>query len=450
MAGHAGNVVVENNGNDAALVVENFGGAGHAAVEEGGVAQNAEDLFLLAGGLKGLGHAHCQREAAAHADAGVHRRQRSAGPQGVTADVTGDDEILSFGHGVEEAPVRAAGTKGGRTGDRFYRKLFDRGLLSKEHLPQTLGVELIHVADQGFADTVNAGGLDLLLHEALQLLNDIEFLHPGGKIADQIHGQGIGEAELQEGGVLGEDIFGILIGNGGRDDTRFRPLQLHAVQRGTIAVFLQGGKVLFHLGMVPIGICRSADIFLRVALIGIRLGFLPLAEGHEALGMGNARRGAKQHRHVKLFRDPVSFLHEVDAFLGVGGLYQGDLGGAGIAAVVLLVLGGVHAGVVCRDDHEAAVDAVVGRGKQRIGGHVQTDVLHCAEAAHPADGSAVGDLGGDLFIRRPFAVQGVLILGQRFKNLRTGSAGICRTDLDPGLVGASGDGFVAGKQMLGH
>ena len=202
--------------------------------------------------------------------------------------------------------------------------------------------------------------------------------------------------------------------------------------------------------MVPVGVGRGTDIFLRVALIRIRLGFFPLAKGYQTLGVRDPGSGAKQHRHVELFGDPVGFLHEVDTLLGIRGLYKRDLGGTGIVAVILLVLGGMHAGIVCRDDHEAAIDAVVGRGEQRIGSNIQAHVFHRTETAHTADGGAVGDLRGDFFIRRPLTVQGVLILGQRFKNLRAGSAGICRTDLDPGFIGTSRDCLVAGKQMFGH
>ena len=73
VAGHAGDVVVQHNGDDRALVVEDLGRAGHAGVEEGRVADDAEDLLLLSRGGEGLGHAHRHGKAAAHAHAGVHR-----------------------------------------------------------------------------------------------------------------------------------------------------------------------------------------------------------------------------------------------------------------------------------------------------------------------------------------------------------------------------------------
>ena len=346
--------------------------------------------------------------------------------------------------------MRTAGTECRGTGNRLYGQFFHNRLFTKEHFLQTLGIELIHVADKGLADAVDSSRLDLLLHEALQFLNDVECLHFGGKLPDQVHGQRIGKAELQERGICREDVLRILISDGGGDDAGFCPLKLHPIQRRAVAVLLQRGEIPLHLGVVLVGIRRGADVLFCIALISIRFGLFPLAEGHKTLGVGDAGGGTEQDRHVEFLRDPIRFLHEIDALLGIGGLDQGDLGGTGIVPVVLLVLGRVHAWIVCRDDHETAVDTVVGGGKKRVGSNVQTDMLHCAEAAHAADGSAIGDLCGHFFIRRPLTVQGILILGQRLKNLRTGSAWICGTDLNPGFIGTSRDCLVAGEQMFGH
>jgi hypothetical protein len=55
VAGHAGDGVVQHHGDDLALVVGYIHGAGHAAVEEGGVAHHAEHgLVGDAGGSKAL------------------------------------------------------------------------------------------------------------------------------------------------------------------------------------------------------------------------------------------------------------------------------------------------------------------------------------------------------------------------------------------------------------
>ncbi len=50
-------------------------------------------------------------------------------------------------------------------------------------------------------------------------------------------------------------------------------------------------------------------------------------------------------------------------------------------AVVLLVLRGVHAGVVGGDHHEAGVDAGESERHEGVGGDVQADVLHGDQGA---------------------------------------------------------------------
>ena len=112
--------------------------------------------------------------------------------------------------------------------------------------------------------------------------------------------------------------------------------------------------------------------------------------------------------------------------------------------VILLVLGGVHTGVVGGDDHKTAGHTVVSGGEQGISRHVHAHVLHGAEAAHAGDGSAVSHLRSHLLVGRPLTVKVARILGQCFKNLCAGGAGIGRAHPDARLVGAPGNGFVAG------
>ena len=56
-------------------------------------------------------------------------------------------------------------------------------------------------------------------------------------------------------------------------------------------------------------------------------------------------------------------LHEVHALLRVRGLHHRQPGSPGVVPVVLLVLGGVHRGVVSGDNDKATVHPVVGSGK---------------------------------------------------------------------------------------
>ena len=160
--------------------------------------------------------------------------------------------------------------------------------------------------------------------------------------------------------------------------------------------------------------------------------------------------GAEQDGGVELLGDLAGDLHEILALLTVGGFDHRHLGGAGIVTVILLVLGGMHTGIVGGDDDIAAGDTHIACGEQGIGCHIQTHVLHSAQRAHTGHGGAVSHLGGHLLVRRPLAVDIVFVLGGLLQNLGAGCAGIGGTDFDAGFVNAARDGFVAGKQMLGH
>ena len=164
--------------------------------------------------------------------------------------------------------------------------------------------------------------------------------------------------------------------------------------------------------------------------------------------MTDAGGGAVQHGGIELLGDLAGHLHEVLALLGIAGLDHGDLGGAGIVAVVLLVLGGMATGVVSGDDDVSAVHAHVAGGEQGVGGDVQADHLHRADGAGAGHGGAVGDLGRDLLVGSPLAVHILLVLGQILQNLGAGRSGISGTDLDTGFVDATGGGLVTGHQML--
>lgn len=110
--------------------------------------------------------------------------------------------------------------------------------------------------------------------------------------------------------------------------------------------------------MVHVGVRGGADELADVALVrgGDMLG--ALAELNEALAVTDAGGGAVQHGGIELLGDLAGHLHEVLALLGIAGLDHGDLGGAGIVAVVLLVLGGMATGVVSGDDDVSAVHAM--------------------------------------------------------------------------------------------
>ena len=451
VAGHAGDAVIQHAGNHLSLVVNDLGSAGHTAVEEGGVAHDTKHLLVgYAFALKRLGHAHTGGEATAHTHAHIHATQRRSGTQRITADIAGDHKVLVLGQGIEETTVGTTRAKRRRTGHRLCVHLHRPGLRAENAFAQQLGIELIKSAGQFLAHALNAGGADLLLHDGLQLLNDIELPHPGGKITDEIHGQRIGKTQLQERGVLRKHLFGVLIGHGGGNDAHLAAGHLHAVDGAAVGVLFHAAQPLLHHRMVAIGIGRGTHIFTHIARIRARGHLFPLTQFHQRLGVVHAGGGAEQNRGVKHFGNLTGHTDKVLALLAVCRLHHGNAGSAGIVAVILLILRRVHAGVVGCDDHIGSTGSHVGGGKQGIGRHVQSHVLHSAQGAHTGYCGTIGHLRGHLFIGCPLAVDILFILRRIFQDFGTGGAGIGRAKLNASLIDAPRNGLITRQKFLFH
>ena len=79
--------------------------------------------------------------------------------------------------------------------------------------------------------------------------------------------------------------------------------------------------------------------------------------------MGDTHGKAKEYRRIVLVAELEGELGEGPAFLAICGLQHGTVGGAGIETAILLVLAGMHAGVVGYGDHQGAGDAGISSGK---------------------------------------------------------------------------------------
>ena len=132
-------------------------------------------------------------------------------------------------------------------------------------------------------------------------------------------------------------------------------------------------------------------------------------------------------------REAEGLLRKVQRFLGVRGLQHGDLGSNGIVPGVLLVLGGVHAGIVGHADDHAGVDPRVGDGKQGVGGHVHPHVLHDAGSSLTTHRGSMGHFQRHLLVGGPLAVD-LRILGRFLCDLCTGGAGIAGDHTAPSLI----------------
>ncbi len=116
-------------------------------------------------------------------------------------------------------------------------------------------------------------------------------------------------------------------------------------------------------------------------------------------------------------------------------------------AGILLILRGMHTGVIRDRDHETAVDAGVSGGIERVGRDIQADVLHRRKCSCTCEGCAQCGLNGDLFIRCPFRIDFV-VLRNCFGDLCRGRAGIAGRKPAAGLIESAREGFIAKHQFF--
>ena len=95
--------------------------------------------------------------------------------------------------------------------------------------------------------------------------------------------------------------------------------------------------------------------------------------------------------------------------MGVGRFEHGDFCKVREKTRILFVLRGIHAGVVGDDRDETSDDAGVRKGHERVGGDVESDEFHRRNSARSRRRGACRRFKGDLFIRRPFAVNSFAI-----------------------------------------
>jgi len=160
--------------------------------------------------------------------------------------------------------------------------------------------------------------------------------------------------------------------------------------------------------------------------------------------MAGARRHAQQHGLAELLGQREGGAGEVVGLLRIGRLKHEEAGGARVMPVVLFVLARRHAGIIGRDEHQAAGDAGIGGGKQGVGGDIDADMLHRHQRPAAGEGDADADFERDLFVWRPLRLAAQR--GEGFEDFGGGSSGIAGAEQDPGIEGGECDGFVAGEE----
>ena len=239
------------------------------------------------------------------------------------------------------------------------------------------------------------------------------------------------------------DLLDILITGGGGDEAEgVVRARLHAVDCGGLRPLCQRLHPRLHGRVASYGVGGRHDILGGIFHIGARLRHDALAGLHQALRVGDAGAHLEQDRGVELLAELKGQHGKFPRLSGIGGLQHRNLGGHGIVAGVLLVLAGVHTRVVGHGDDHAAVDAGVGHGEQRVGSHVQADMLHAAEAAPTGQGRAEGDLHRNLLVGGPLAAD--LVVGSAFLgDFGAGRAGVAGNQADPRLIETAGRRLVA-------
>ncbi|MPM66147.1 hypothetical protein SDC9_113054 [bioreactor metagenome] len=346
-------------------------------MEKRGISNHAKDLFAgLAAFFKGFRHAHGNGEPAAHADDRIHCRKGSCTAERVATDIARDDGVLALAEHIEETSVRTARAE--RRGTRYGAAAnADNARLFAEHrFADNFRVEFVHIRNQCLADAEDARGLDLILQERVELLDDIQRFHLLGKRADETDGKRPGKAEFEERRIFREGFLCVLVGNGRRDHADLVALEFHPVERAGLGVFREMLKLRFQHRAVALGVGGRAYKFRNVARIRGNGAFLSFAKFDQALAVANARSHAKQHGQVEALRNFVGFLHEILAFLRVAWFHKRNLGKGRVAAVILLVLGRMHIRVVRADNHKPRANAVISGGKDRVGGNVDAHMLH--------------------------------------------------------------------------
>ena len=199
----------------------------------------------------------------------------------------------------------------------------------------------------------------------------------------------------------------MLVGGTGAHHANSSALAHDAVELAGLDPF---GKLLdalkLHLA-ARLGERRHHNPFRRVALIRLKLVLGTRTALDRSLRVGHAHGGADEERHVEALGKIEGMAGERQGLSGIGGIHHGNMSRRCIVMGVLLVLGGIHAGIVGRKHHIPAADTGIGGGEQRIRRNVDADVLHGGKHARAGRACADAHFDGDLLVDAPFRVHAV-------------------------------------------
>ncbi len=248
-------------------------------------------------------------------------------------------------------------------------------------------------------------------------------------------------AEFQNVG-LGERLFHVLVGRSAANYADLARIALNAVEIACFHELAHGGHARIE-GYAPrLGISGHHDPLRGVLFIGFWLNLYTLPYLNGAFGMRNAHSRANHTRKIETLGNIVGRLGKRQCLGGVGGVEHGNMGRTRIEARVLLVLGGMHSGVVGGKNHETAVHSRIRRGEQGVGGHVDADVLHRGQHATTSGSRPQTNFDGNLFIWGPFGIH-ARQFGEGLHGLGRRGARIRHPDACSGFPRAARDGLVS-------
>ncbi len=279
----------------------------------------------------------------------------------------------------------------------------------------------------------NAGALDLFFHERIQFFDDIQRIDFIGKGTDFIHGQWIGKAQFQVRCIVAKYFFTIVVRYTGCNDTDFCIVHFFKIERRLFAVFFQFLFPFFDNEASYFRNSRHGIHLITLFDIGNRFEGNAFTQFHEALRMIDTGRHAQHDRRTISFADFICFGNHILSFLGVGRFQHSNLGKFGIVAVILFVLGRMHARIIGRNKDKTTVDSQISKGKERIGGHVETYHLHSCKRADTTDRSTDSCFHGYFFIRCPFG-RNTVVFRYVFQDFCAGRTRIGRSKGHAGFI----------------
>ena len=202
-----------------------------------------------------------------------------------------------------------------------------------------------------------------------------------------------------------EVLHQVVEGDTGSDDTHALVGAVNVlVERGVEGVILEINLLVQQFAVMFACVGRQQDELLRVFLNVERVLRTLSFAFHAGTGVRQARGETDDHRGAEFLGHLERIVGDVVSFLLVGRLEARDEREFRIVAGILLVLGGVHGGVVGDHHHETAVGAGDGGVHERVSGHVQAHVFHAHHRAFARVGHTDGGLHSGLLVASPDAM----------------------------------------------